>query len=138
VQVSREPKSVSNETTFEEDTSDLVQLGEQIARLAQRVSERLQRRGLAGRTVVLKLTYRNFQHITRRTTLTAPTSDADAIAAAARGLLDRSAAASRLVRLVGVGVSGFTHGGGDAQLMLPGDPAAAESASGRDQSISAE
>jgi DNA polymerase-4 len=138
VQVSREPKSVSNETTFEEDTSDLVQLDEQIARLAQRVSERLQRRGLAGRTVVLKLTYRNFQHITRRTTLTAPTSDAGVIAAAARTLLDRSAAASRLVRLVGVGVSGFTRGDRDAQLLLPGDPAAADSACGPDQSISAE
>jgi DNA polymerase IV len=121
VQVSREPKSVSNETTFEEDTSDLVQLGDQITRLAQRVSERLQRRGLAGRTVVLKLTYRNFQHITRRTTLTAPTCDAGVIATAARTLLDRSAAASRLVRLVGVGVSGFTRGGGDAQLVLPAD-----------------
>ena len=85
------------------------QLAEHITRLAQRVSERLQRRGLAGRTVVLKLTYRNFQHITRRTTLTAPTGDADVIAAAARALLDRSAAASRLVRLVGVGVSGLAQ-----------------------------
>ena len=74
VQVSRQPKSVSNETTFEEDTSDLSQLAEHITRLAQRVAERLQRRGLAGRTVVLKLTYRNFQHVTRRTTLTAPTA----------------------------------------------------------------
>ncbi len=119
VQVSREPKSVSNETTFEEDTSDLVQLAEHITRLAQRVADRLQRRGLVGRTVVLKLTYRNFQHVTRRTTLTAPTGDADVIAAAARALLDRSAAASRLVRLVGVGVSGLASGGGDvAQLSL--------------------
>jgi len=118
VQVARQPKSVSNETTFEEDTSDLSQLAEHIARLAQRVSERLQRRGLLGRTVVLKLTYRNFQHVTRRTTLTAPTGEADVIAAAARALLDRSAAASRLVRLVGVGVSGLASGGDGAQLSL--------------------
>jgi DNA polymerase IV len=119
VQVSRQPKSVSNETTFEEDTSDLIQLGEHITRLARRVSERLQRRGLAGRTVVLKLTYRNFQHVTRRTTLTSPTSDAEVIASAARALLDRSAAASRLVRLVGVGVGGLTPGGSASQLSLP-------------------
>jgi len=119
VQVSRQPKSVSNETTFEEDTSDLLQLGEHIARLAQRVSERLQRRGLAGRTVVLKLTYRNFQHVTRRTTLTSPTSDAEVITTAARALLDRSAAASRLVRLVGVGVGALAAGGSASQLSLP-------------------
>src|SRR4029453_3136 len=119
VQVSRQPKSVSNETTFEEDTSDLIQLGEHITRLARRVSERLQRRGLAGRTAGLKLPYRNFQHVTRRTTLTSPTSDAEVIAAAARALLDRSAAASRLVRLVGVGVGGLAPGGSASQLSLP-------------------
>src|SRR5438552_8998734 len=59
VQVSRQAKSVSNETTFDEDTTDLALLTQHIARLAQRVSERLARRGLSGRTVVLKLTYRN-------------------------------------------------------------------------------
>ena len=68
--------------------------------------------------MVLKLTYRNFQHVTRRTTLTSPTSDAEVIAAAARALLDRSAAASRLVRLVGVGVSGLAAGGSVSQLSL--------------------
>jgi DNA polymerase-4 len=121
VQASREPKSVSNETTFEEDTSDLVVLGEHVTRLARRVSERLRRRGLAGRTVVLKLTYRNFEHASRRTTLAQPTSDAEVIAAQARALLDRSAAASRLVRLVGVGVSGLGgERGGTPQLTLPG------------------
>lgn len=98
MQVSRQPKSVSNETTFEEDTTDPTLLAEHIARLAQRVSERLQRRSLAGRTVVLKLTYRNFQHVTRRTTLKSPTSDAAIIAAEARTLLGRSAAASRFAR----------------------------------------
>ena len=116
--MSREPKSVGNETTFEEDTSDLTLLAEHIARLAHRVSERLQRRGLAGRTVVLKLTYRNFQHVTRRTTLEHPTSDAEIIAAEARTLLDRSDAASRLVRLVGVGVSGLASESAGSQLLL--------------------
>jgi DNA polymerase-4 len=120
VQASREARSVSNETTFEEDTSDLVLLGEHIDRLALRVSERLRRRGVAGRTVVLKLTYRNFEHVTRRTTLATPTSDAEVIAAQARALLDRSAAASRLVRLVGVGVSGLGGHGVAPQLTLPG------------------
>ena len=119
VQVSRQPKSVGNETTFEEDTSDPALLAGHIARLAQRVSERLQRRGLAGRTVVLKLTYRNFQHVTRRTTLERPTNDAGIIAAEARTLLGRSAAASRLVRLVGVGVTGLSSGPAASQLTLP-------------------
>src|SRR5438552_9817390 len=74
VQVARRAKSVSNETTFEEDTTDLAVLREKIEALARRVAERLHRRHLAGRTVVLKLTYRNFQHVSRRTTLGASTS----------------------------------------------------------------
>jgi nucleotidyltransferase/DNA polymerase involved in DNA repair len=69
--------------------------------------------------VVLKLTFRSFQHVTRRTTLERPTSDGALIAAAARTLLDRSDAASRLVRLVGVGVSGIASEGAVTQLLLP-------------------
>ncbi len=118
VQVSRQAKSLSNETTFEDDTTDLGVLGDQIARLAGRVSERLARRGVEGRTVILKLTYRNFQHATRRTTLRQATSDAGIIAAEARALLGRSAAGSRPVRLVGVGVTGLVSRSGRAQLGL--------------------
>ncbi|MBI2370829.1 MAG: DNA polymerase IV [Deltaproteobacteria bacterium] len=108
VQVSRQPKSVSHETTFEEDTTDLDLLRERLGRLAQRVSERLRRRGLQGRTVVLKLTYHNFQHATRHATLEQPTDDDRAIAAEAARLLDRTEAAVRPVRLVGVGLTGLT------------------------------
>jgi len=107
VQVARRAKSVSNETTFEEDTTDLAVLQENIEALARRVAERLHRRQLAGRTIVLKLTYRNFQHVSRRTTLGAPTSDERVIAAEAVNLLARSDAGTRPVRLVGVGISGF-------------------------------
>lgn len=111
-------------STFDEDTTDLVVLGDQIARLAQRVSERLARRGMEGRTVILKLTYRNFQHATRRTTLRQATADARIIAAEARALLGRSAAGSRPVRLVGV--TGLLNPKGDAQLGLVVAPDAPE------------
>jgi DNA polymerase-4 len=118
VQVSRQAKSLSNETTFEDDTTDLGVLGDQIARLAGRVSERLARPGVEGRTVILKLTYRSFQHATCRTTVRRATSDAGIIATEARALLGRSAAGSRPVRLVGVGVTGLLSRGDGAQLGL--------------------
>jgi len=108
VQVAREPKSVSNETTFEEDTSDLDALREHLRKLALRVSERLRRRGLLGHTVVLKLTHSNFQHVSRHARLEGPTDDHRSIATAAEALLARTEAATRPVRLVGVGVTGLT------------------------------
>jgi DNA polymerase IV len=105
VQASRQPKSVSNETTFEVDTTDLTVLQQQIRSLSPTVAERLQRRGLSGRTVVLKLTYKNFEHISRRTTLQQATNDAEIIALEAQRLLERSEAGVRPVRLLGVGVT---------------------------------
>jgi len=51
VEAARRAKSVSNETTFEEDTTDLAVLREKIDALARRVAERLHRRHLAGRTI---------------------------------------------------------------------------------------
>src|SRR2546428_5307187 len=118
VQVSRQAKSVSNETTFEEDTTDLDVLREKIGRLARRVAERLRRRHLKGRTIVLELTYRNFQHVSRRTTLDESTSDEGTIANEAVKLLTRSDAGTRPVRLVGVGVAGFGADTSDAPPQL--------------------
>ena len=122
VEVSRSPKLVSHETTFEEDTSDLGLLGERLGRLAQKVSERLRRRGLRGRTVVLKLTYHGFKHSTRHATLPEPTDDGRLIAQEGIKLLDRTEAAIRPVRLIGVGLTGLEPVGspGVPQLTLFG------------------
>jgi nucleotidyltransferase/DNA polymerase involved in DNA repair len=79
---------------------------------------------LEGRTVVLKLTYRNFKHATRRTTLERATSDARIIAAEATTPLARSAAAVRPVRLIGVGVMGLAGPRAHAQLGLAGNTVA--------------
>ena len=105
-------------TAFEEDATDLAVMRAKIEALARRVAERLHRRHLAGRTIVLKLTYRNFQHVSRRTTLGASTSAERVIAGEAVKLLARSDAGSRPVRLVGVGVSGFDAGAADAAPQL--------------------
>jgi len=114
VQVSREPKSVSNETTFDEDTRDFAVLREHIRSLSPRVAERLRHRGLSGRTVILKLTYSNFEHVSRRATLAHGTNDAATIALEAQKLLERSEAASRSVRLLGVGVTSLGAGVAEA------------------------
>jgi DNA polymerase-4 len=115
VVVSRQAKSVSNETTFDEDTRDPAVLREHIRRLSGRVGERLAERGLTGRTVVLKLTYGNFTHVSRRITLAQPTSDAQTIALEAEKLLERSEAGARPVRLLGVGVATIESEAGAAR-----------------------
>lgn len=98
------PKSISKETTFFEDTSDPDLLDGHIWRLAEQVSDRAKAKGLAGRTVVLKLKKNDFQTITRRHGLGDATQIADRIYRAARELYGHAGTKGPF-RLIGVGIA---------------------------------
>ena len=72
-------RSISNETTFFEDTSDRDLLEGHLWRLVEKVSDRAKARDLAGKVVTLKLKRRDFTLISRRLTLPAATQLADVI-----------------------------------------------------------
>ncbi len=105
----RPARSVSAETTFGRDTADAAALAKALAPLAARVAARLQRDGLAGRSVVLKLKTSRFQVLTRRQRLADPTRRAEVIAAAAVRLLARETD-GRAFRLLGIGVTDLCPG----------------------------
>src|SRR5690606_11586783 len=73
VRVERLAKSISAETTFERDISDAAELRRRLWPLCERVAERLKAKGLAGRTVTLKLKTARFRLMTRQGRLAAPT-----------------------------------------------------------------
>ena len=60
-----DPKSISHEHTFNEDTADAEALEATLARLAEMVGRRLREHGLHARTIQLKLRYSDFSTITR-------------------------------------------------------------------------
>ncbi len=97
-------KSVSNETTFSEDTASIDILDGHIWRLSEKVADRLKARDMAGRVVTLKVKRSNFETLTRRVSLHDPTQIADRIYRTARGLFD-SVADKGPFRLIGVGLS---------------------------------
>jgi DNA polymerase-4 len=97
-------KSISNETTFGEDTRDPDILDGHLWRLAEKVADRAKARGLAGRVVTLKLKRADHRLITRRVSLHEPTQIADRIYRAARGLQAQVTDPGPF-RLIGVGVS---------------------------------
>lgn len=103
-------KSISNETTFDADTSDARILDGHLWRMAEKVSDRAKAKGLAGRVVTLKLKRRDHSLLTRRLALREPTQMADTIYRAARGLLDQIADTGPY-RLVGVGISDLSSDG---------------------------
>lgn len=98
------PKSISKETTFFEDTSDPEILDGHLWRLSEQVSDRAKAKGLAGKTVVLKLKSAAFQTITRRHALGDATQTADRIYRVARDLYDQTGNRGPF-RLIGVGIA---------------------------------
>ena len=66
----REAKSVSNETTFSQDLSDLKSLDTELEALCLKLSSRLKAKGIAGGTVTLTLKGANHRMITRSRTTT--------------------------------------------------------------------
>jgi DNA polymerase-4 len=97
-------KSISKETTFSEDTTDIDLLDGHMWRLAEQVSDRAKARELAGRVVTLKLKRGDFTALSRRISLRDATQMADTIYRTARDLFD-AIPKHQSYRLIGVGIS---------------------------------
>jgi DNA polymerase-4 len=113
-------KSISNETTFP-TTSRIDILDGHIWRLAEKLADRAKAKGLAGRTVTLKLKRNDFKSLTRRITLPDGTQTADRIYRTARALYDRMDH-PKPYRLIGVGISDLmpaTEADREADLLDP-------------------
>jgi DNA polymerase-4 len=108
----RETKSVSAETTFNEDISDFRQLELYLWDLTERVSLRLKTAGLAGSTVNLKLKSTDFKTRIRARSLPHPTQLASRIFAEGRELLTRETGITKF-RLIGIGLSNIEEAQGD-------------------------
>jgi DNA polymerase-4 len=112
-----EPKSISRETTFENDlhpVRDRERLSQIFTELCERVAGDLERKGCVGRTIGLKIRYDNFRTVTRDCTIPAPTRDAAAIRRAASECLKR-VPLERRIRLLGVRVGSLSRPGAEVQ-----------------------
>ncbi|WP_164660886.1 DNA polymerase IV [Tropicibacter sp. Alg240-R139] len=97
-------KSISNETTFFEDTNNPDILDGHLWRMAEKVADRAKAKGLAGRVVTLKLKRANHAVLTRRVSLRDATQMADTLYRTARALFDQ-VGDQGLYRLLGCGLS---------------------------------
>jgi DNA polymerase-4 len=113
--------SESRETTFDTDIADAAVLEEILVRLADQLCDRLAAQERRGRTIAIKVRLDDFTTVTRARTIGAATNAAERVAGVAVELL-REYAPARPVRLLGVRVAAFDHGGdadGAEQLALP-------------------
>ena len=112
-----EPKSISHETTFDQDTRELEEVERTLSYLSQLVARRLRDHGFFARTIGLKIRFAPFRTVTRDVTLFEPTHLDSAIYESVLAMLDRVWDPAQKVRLVGVRASGLEKGTFQRSLM---------------------
>ena len=108
----RGAKTISSETTFENDIRDFATLEKLLWRLSEKVSARLKNADLAGLTITLKLKTADFRQRTRSQSIHAPTQLAAKIFSISREMLAKEIDGTAF-RLMGTGVSAL-RGGSEA------------------------
>ncbi len=114
--IDAEPKSVSNNHTFLEDTADREKLDSLLSFLCQKSSKRLRDARLHARTITLTIRYAGFETHTHSCTLPEATHLDSVVLATIRRLFDGKWDRKRKVRLLGVGLTNLTHG--ESQISL--------------------
>ena len=114
----RGAKTISNETTFNEDIRDLATLEKILWRLSEKVSSRLKSSELCGTTITLKLKTADFRQRTRSQSIQSPTQLANRIFDIGRDMLAREIDGTSF-RLIGTGVSALRPGieAGDENML---------------------
>ncbi|MHB1177601.1 MAG: DNA polymerase IV [Daejeonella sp.] len=107
VQPHRETKSLAAEDTFAYDLTLLEEMEAELDKIARTVYERLQKKGLKGRTITLKIKYSDFQQITRNRSFMEPLADVETITATAKQLLAATCPEEKKIRLLGISLSNF-------------------------------
>lgn len=107
VETERETKSVGAEDTFPYDLQDLEEMKDELGKLAQKVSERLKRHELKGKTITVKIKYHDFKQITRSHTFDEAMDDEATILKTAIIILETSELQGKMVRLLGISLSNF-------------------------------
>jgi DNA polymerase-4 len=108
-------KSLGREETFAFDILDVEALRAELATIAKVLIADLLEEGVKGRTVTLKVRYADFTRITRSHSLPVAVNDLTTVYDVARGLLARTEAGRRKIRLLGVSLSNL-----DGQSLLEG------------------
>jgi DNA polymerase-4 len=115
--VDAEPKSISQNHTFNEDTDDAAALTAVLSHLSQKACKRLREAGLAANTLTLTIRYAGFDTHTRSKSLGESTALDAGINAVFQELFQKHLDLRRKVRLLGVSLSNFSHGGEQLDLL---------------------
>ena len=103
-------KSISHETTFEEDTADADAVQAALDALSEAVAKEARSQSFFFKTVTIKVRYQNFETHTKAKTLPFMTNRPQDLRKTARELLQPYLRGDRKIRLIGVRVSTLVSG----------------------------
>lgn len=106
VSVNNVTKSISNETTFQNDISDLDLLLKHLLKLSQKVTRRIRKKKLIGNTIFIKVKDNKFNVTTRRVTIKKYIDSTDDLYKFGKTLLEK-VDLTKPVRLIGIGIAGL-------------------------------
>ncbi len=115
--IDAEPRSISHNHTFGEDTLDVNQMESLLSHLSQKACKRLREAGLSVRTLTLTIRYAGFETYTRSRTMPEPVHLDGDIFAVFLSLFREHRDPARKVRLLGVALSSLSHGGEQLDLL---------------------
>ena len=119
VKPNRPWKSIGAEDTFFDDLSDEAALTAELDRISQTVWRRIDEKGISGRTVTLKVKYRDFRIITRARSLDRPVAGREEFLGIGCGLLRSILPAEKGIRLLGLTLSNLSQGDGPTVAETP-------------------
>jgi len=115
--IDAEPKSISHNHTFGEDTDNVQEMESLLSHLSQKACKRLREASLSSRTLTLTIRYAGFETYTRSKTLQDPARLDNDIFAVFLHLFREHRDAKRKVRLLGVALSSLSHGAEQLDLL---------------------
>jgi DNA polymerase-4 len=122
VEPSQEAKSIGHEETFTEDLRSLKRIEQELLALCCKVGKRVRDKGLTGRTITIKVKYRDFVQVTRSLTLAEPVGGDDkSLYQTGRLLLAKTEIGLRPIRLLGISLANLAPAGACGQLTLFGE-----------------
>ena len=104
-------KSFGKERTFEEDLTNLEDIHSTLQDITDMLWHDLERTGVKGKTLTIKIKYADFQQITRSRTFTRDVASDSQIFNTAREVLDSLFIEGNRIRLLGITLSNLRHQG---------------------------
>ena len=116
----RVPKSISRETTYDEDTIDYDLVRSTLLFLSEKCCSALRKGGLSATRIAVKLRHSDFNTYMKFQSLKTPTDREQVVHNVALELLERLLDRGVGIRLVGVSLTGFVSAGCQGELFAPG------------------